>query len=290
MELRVLQYFLAVAREQSISGAAESLHLSQPTLSRQLKDMEEELGKQLMVRGSRRITLTDEGMLLRKRAEEILDLVKKTEAEISLADDTISGDVYIGAGETEGVRFLTRTARDLQAEYPGIHYHIASGDTTDVTEQLDKGLTDFGLMFGPVDQHRYESILLPVHDIYGVLMRCDSELAAQETISPEDLWDKPLLINRNTRNGDPLTGWLKKDLEELNIVATYSLLFNGSLMVKDGLGYAIGLDNIINTAESELIFRPFSPTLEAHMRFLWKRYQVFSKAAELFLKKLQENV
>lgn len=288
MELRVLQYFLAVAREQNVSRAAESLHLSQPTLSRQLRDMEEELGKQLFVRGSRQITLTDEGMILRKRAEEIIDLVKKTEKEIALSDNSISGDVYIGAGETEGVRFLTEAARLLQPDYPDIRYHIASGDTTDVTDDLDKGLIDFGLLFEPVDKSRYNYLRLPFQDTYGILMRRDSPLAARDFIVPSDLWDKPLIFNRNTSDGGLLISWLQKDMAELHIAATYSLLFNGSLMVRDGLGYAFALDRIINTAGSELCFRPLSPALPADMCIVWKKYQIFSKAAEKFLLKLQE--
>ena len=151
MELRVLQYFLAVTREQSISGAAESLHLSQPTLSRQLKELEEELGKQLMIRGNRRITLTEEGMILRKRAEEIMELVRKAEDEITLSDDLIAGDITVGAGETEGVRFLVKTAKELQKKYPLIHLHIVSGDRATVTEELDRCLIDFGLIFGKKD-------------------------------------------------------------------------------------------------------------------------------------------
>lgn len=288
MELRVLQYFLAVAREQNVSRAAESLHLSQPTLSRQLRDMEEELGKQLFIRGSRQITLTDEGMILRKRAEEIIDLVKKTEKEIALSDNSISGDVYIGAGETEGVRFLTEAARLLKPDYPDIRYHIASGDTTDVTDDLDKGLIDFGLLFEPVDKSRYNYLRLPFQDTYGILMRRDSPLAARDFIVPSDLWDKPLIFNRNTSDGGLLISWLQKDMAELHIAATYSLLFNGSLMVRDGLGYAFALDRIINTAGSELCFRPLSPALPADMCIVWKKYQIFSKAAEKFLLKLQE--
>ena len=151
MELRVLQYFLAVTREQSISGAAEALHLSQPTLSRQLKDMEEELGKQLFIRSNRKITLTEEGMLLRKRAEEITELVKKAKDEIALSDETIAGDISIGAGETDGVRFLAKGARELQSEYPLVRFHIVSGDKTTVLEELDKGLIDFALLFGEID-------------------------------------------------------------------------------------------------------------------------------------------
>lgn len=289
MELRVLQYFLAVTREQSISGAAEFLHLSQPTLSRQLKDMEEELGKQLLIRGNRKITLTEEGMILRKRAEEILDLVRKTESEITLSDDTIAGDVFIGAGETDAVRYIARAAKQMQREYPQVRYHISSGDYTDVTERLDKGLIDFGLVFGPVDIQKYDHLELPVKDTYGVLMRRDSPLAQKESIGPEDLWDKPLIINRNSKDGDELSTWLKKNISDLNIAATYSLLYNGSLMVEEGLGYALCLDGIIHTGEgSSLCFKPVTPKLSAGMNLVWKRYQIFTKAAGKFLSKLQD--
>ena len=165
MELRVLQYFLAVAREQNISAAAQSLHLTQPTLSRQLKELEEELGKQLMVRGSRKITLTEDGMLLRKRAEEILELVDRTEKEVMQSDEAISGDIYIGTGETDGVRQLARAATRLQKHYPAIRFHIASGDAADVCERLDKGLLDFGVLLGDIDKTKYHYIELPMKDI-----------------------------------------------------------------------------------------------------------------------------
>lgn len=289
MELRVLQYFLAVTREQSISGAAESLHLSQPTLSRQLKDMEEELGKQLMIRGNRKITLTEEGMILRKRAEEILDLVQKTEHEITISDDVISGDVYIGAGETDAVRLLAKTGKNVQMEYPDIHYHISSGDSTDVLESLDKGLIDFGMIFGPIDASKYEYLEFPVKDKYGILMRKDSPLAEKNVIRPEDLHDKPIMFNRNTRDGDLLTSWLGKNLSELNVAATYNLLFNASLMVDEGLGYAFALDKISNTdGNSNLRFVPCEPELSAGMSLLWKKYQVFPKAAKKFLEEFQK--
>ena len=211
MELRVLQYFLAIAREQSIVRAAESLHLSQPTLSIQIKAMEEELGKQLLIRGtkgSRKVTLTEEGMILRKRAEEILNLVHKTEREISLSDEVVMGDVYIGAGETDAVRLIARTARKLYRTYPGIHYHIASGNAAFVMEQLEKGLIDFGLVFGDVDQAKYNSMKLPLTEVWGVLMRKDSPLAGKAAISPEDLWDKPLILSRQENSSDGLASWI----------------------------------------------------------------------------------
>lgn len=284
MELRVLQYFLAVTREQSISGAAESLHLSQPTLSRQLKDMEEELGKQLLIRGNRKVTLTEEGMILRKRAEEIMELVKKTESEISLSDETIAGDITIGAGETDGIRLISRAAKTLQMEHPMIHFHIISGDAVTVLEQLDKGLIDFGLLVGSVDLSKYDYLKVPVKDTWGVLMRKDAPLAEKETITPKDLQDKPLIVSRQAKDGSELFEWLKKGTKTPNIVATYNLVYNGSLMVDEGIGYALCLDKIINTTgDSSLCFRPLDPPIEIGMHVIWKKYQVFTKAAEKFL-------
>lgn len=291
MELRVLQYFLAVAREQSISGAAESLFLSQPTLSRQLKELEEQLGKQLFIRGNRRISLTEEGMILRKRAEEIMELVKKAEDEISLSDDAIAGDITIGTGETDGVRFLAKATQSLQQKYPLIHLHIFSGDKSAIYEQLDRGLIDFGLVFEDVDTAKYEYIKVPYQDIWGVLMRKDSPLAEKSSITAEDLIDQPLIISRQAFRNQEFRDFFPCAQENLNIVATYNLLFNGSLMVDEGMGYAICFDKIINVSgNSNLCFKPLEPMLESRMNIIWKKYQVLTKATEKFIQKLQETI
>lgn len=294
MELRVLQYFLAIAREQSIIRAAESLHLSQPTLSTQIKNLEEELGKQLLIRGtkgSRKITLTEEGMILRKRAEEILDLVKKTENEVTVSNEIIVGDIYIGTGETDGIRLIAQAAKKLQDTCPGIRYHISSGNSVFVMEQLDKGLLDFGIVFGNVDLTKYNSFKMPVTDIWGVLMRKDSPLASKETIEPEELWNEPLILSQQEEQGGILTQWLHCPVSALHIVATYNLIFNASLLVEEGLGYAIGFDKIINTTgSSNLCFRPLAPKLENEMHIIWKKYQMFSKPAEKFIDTLRENL
>lgn len=293
MELRSLEYFLAVAREQNISAAAQSLHISQPALSTQLKKMEEELGKQLLIRGtkgSRRVVLTEEGMILRKRAEEILSLMKRTEEEISCSDETIVGDVFIGTGETDVMRLFAGTAKKLQKKYPDIRYHISSGNAEQVMEQLDKGLIDFGLLFSNVDSEKYEAIPVPVKDTWGVLMRRDSSLAEKESIIPEDLWDKPLIVSHQRGEDSYLGRWLKRETSELNIVATYNLVLNASILVDEGLGYALCFDKLINTEGSNLCFRPFSPVLEAHGFIIWKKYQVFSKAAGTFLSCLREMI
>lgn len=291
MELRVLEYFLTVAREQSITAAAEALHISQPALSTQLKAMETELGKQLLIRGvkgSRKIVLTEEGMILRKRAEEILSLVRRTENEITQSDQTIAGDVFIGTGETEIVRLFAMVAKKLQKKYPDIQYHISSGNAEHVLEYLDKGLIDFGLLFTEIDSQKYETIPVPGKDTWGVLMRRDSSLAQKETISPEDLWDKPLIISQQKGDHRYLERWLHREESELHIVATYNLLFNASLLVDEGLGYALCYDKLINTQGSNLCFRPFSPRLEAPGFIVWKKYQMFSKAANAFLQSLKE--
>lgn len=289
MELRVLQYFLAVTREQSISGAAESLHLSQPTLSRQLKDMEEELGKQLLIRGNRRITLTEEGMILRKRAEEIIELVQKAEHEIATSDEFIAGDITIGAGETDGVRFLAQTTKTLQEYYPDIHLHIISGDGESVEENLDRGLIDFGFLCREIDTAKYEYLKVPGGDSFGILMRRDSPLAEKEFITPEDMWDKPLIVSRQMIRNTEVGKVLKCNQESLNIVASYNLLFNGSIMVEEGIGYALCFDKIINVSgDSNLCFRPLLPQAETPLYVIWKKYQTFTKAAEKFLIKMQE--
>lgn len=288
MEVRVLRYFLAVAQEESISGAAEYLHLTQPTLSRQLMDLEDELGKKLFLRGSRRVTLTEDGLLLRKRASEIVELVDKTESEFREIGESVSGDIYIGAGETHAMRLISRTARDLQAAHPHIRYHLFSGNADDVTERLDKGLLDFGILIEPVNLKKYDYIRLPATDIWGVLMRRDSPLAQRASIRPEDLWDLPLLTSRQSMAKHELSNWLRRDFDELNVAATYNLLFNAALMVEEGMGYALTLDRLVETmAVDGLCFRPLEPRLEVGLDIVWKRYQVFSKAAEKFLEHLQ---
>lgn len=290
MELRILRSFLAVAREQSISGAAKSLHLSQPSLSRQIMDLEDELGIKLFERGNRKITLTEQGILLRKRAEQIVELVSKTEEELTLAEETVFGSIRIGAGETHTFQTLAQSIQGLTAQYPDIRFHLFSGNAEDVMERLDKGLVDFGVLIEPYDVSKYDYIPLPAVDVWGVLMRRDSPLAAFETIQAKDLWDKPLICSRQALEGGQLSSWLKADYGKLNIVSSYNLLFNASLLVEAGVGYALCLGNIVNTTgESNLCFRPFSPALESHVNLVWKKHQVFSKPSELFLDQIRRQ-
>ena len=287
MDIRVLQYFLAVAREESITKAAEALRMTQPPLSRQLKDLEEELGKQLLIRGSKKVTLTEDGMLLRKRAEELIDLMEKTKAELASSSENINGDIHIGCGETESISFLAQAA---QKKHPLIHYHIYSGDAEHVMEKLDKGLIDFGLLVGEADISKYDYLRLPQKDLWGVLMRKDSPLVGKETICAEDLWDKPLIVSHQASGNTEMFRWLKTDLSKLNIVATYDLIYNAAQFVKKGFGYVIGLDRLINTTgNSNLCFKPLFPALEAELCIVWKKYQVLSRASSVFLQQLQNE-
>ena len=291
MDIRVLQYFLAVAREESITRAAETLRMTQPPLSRHLKDLEDELGKKLLIRGSKKVTLTEDGMLLRKRAEEMINLMDKTKAELTSSDENISGEIYIGGGETDAVSLFAQTAGKLQKKYPQIHYHIYSGDAEIVMEKLDKGLIDFGLLVGPVDVSRYDYMRLPISDIWGVLMRKDAPLAEKDIICAEDLWDKPLILSHQAYSGSDISVWLGRDAHRLNVVMTYNLIYNAAHFVKTGFGYAITLDKLINTTgNSELRFRPLYPTLEAGLCIVWKKYQVFSRASKQFLNQLRAEL
>ena len=290
MEIRVLQYFLTIAREQSISGAAEFLHITQPTLSRQMKELEEELGKQLFIRGNRKITLTDDGMLLRKRAEEIIQLVDKTESEMRADDTEFSGDIYIGGGESEGMRIIARAINRAQTEHPLLKFHLFSGNAEDVTDRLDNGLLDFGVLVEPTNMTKYDFIKLPTKNVWGVLMRKDSPLADLESIAPKDLRGKPVIFSNQLLVKNELAGWLGGNERSLNIVTTYNLLYNASLLVEENSHYALCLDGIIHTGEgSDLCFRPLEPRLEVGLHFVWKKYQVFSQASDYFLGLVQEE-
>lgn len=292
MDIRVLRYFLAVAREENISNAAKILHVTQPTLSRQLMDLESELGVKLLLRssGNRSVTLTEEGMLLRKRAEEILDLVEKTESELVAPGESIHGDIYIGSGETHVISLISRVIKDIREEHPDIHFHFFSGNADNVTERLDNGLIDFGVLTEPSNISKYDSISLPETDVWGLLMRKDHPLAGKDYIEAGDLKNIPLISSSQQLTNNAFSKWLKDDYEKLNHVATYTLLYNASLLVKDNIGCALGLDKIISTSkDSGLCFRPLKPRLEARWRIVWKKYQIFSKASEIFLNKLQKE-
>ena len=286
MEIRLLRYFLAVAQEESISKAADLLHITQPTLSRQLMDLEKELNTKLLIRGKRnkKITLTEDGKLLKSRAQEIIELTNKTESEFLFGDKNISGDIFIGGGETDAIRRLS-------LEYPNIKYHFYSGNGEDVTEKLNKGLLDFGVFIEPIDKKEYGFIQLPQNDTWGILMRKDSDLAKKEYIEPEDLINIPLFSSRQYLVKNLISGWLGYDFEKLNIIGSYNLLYNASVMVEEGLGYALCIDKLINiSGDSKLCFKPLKPKLEAGILVAWPKNQPLSKIAKLFIQKLQEEI
>lgn len=290
MDLRVLRYFLAVVREESITAAAEALHLTQPTLSRQLMELEEELGTQLLIRGGRsqKIALTEKGMLLRRRAEELVELADKTKLEIGSDETEISGEIMIGGGESDGMRIIAKAAASLQETYPGIHYQLYSGNAEDVKERLDKGLLDFGVFIEPTDLQKYEYLRLSAVDTWGLLVRRDHPLAKKISFSPTDLEDLPLLVSRQQSVEQSFAHWYGEQ-PKLNIVGSYNLLFNAALMVGEGFGCALCLDALANTSlESSLRFLPAEPKVDAHLDLAWKKYQVFSKSAEVFLNRMKQ--
>lgn len=292
MEIRVLRYFLTIAREGSITSAAEQLHITQPTLSRQIKDLEDELGQKLFHRSSHSMKLTQEGFIFRRRAEEIVSLVDKTSAEFLSMDKPLAGDIYIGGGETLAVSLIADLISELRTEYPDIYYHLYSGNEADVTERLDRGLLDFGILVQPADLTKYDCIHLPAEDIWGVVMRKDSPLALKKNISRADLIDLPLIMSRQVlitkSRGNDLIDWFGEEFDRLNIVTTFNLMYNAALMVKAGVGYAISIDGIVNTdSESDLCFRPLTPKMTSGLDLIWKKYQAFSPAAEMFLERLR---
>lgn len=287
MEIRLLEYFLAVAREENITHAANSLHIAQPTLSLQLKALEQELGKPLFIRGKRKITLTKEGVVLRRRAEEILSLVKIAEQEVSSEDTDIRGTVSIGSGETEAMNLALKAANILQSDHPHVSFHLFNGDAQAITERLDQGILDFGILMEPVDHSKYAHISLPISDSWGVLMPEDSVLSSQEYIFPTDLYNVPLIVPSRSELQMQLSAWLQKDLSLLQISASYNLIHTASLSVRNNLGYALVLNKLIYTEQEQgLVFRPLIPSMEEKLCIAWKKYQTFSKAAELYKDKL----
>ena len=294
MEIRVLRYFLTIAREGSITSAAEQLHITQPTLSRQIKDLEDELGQKLFHRSSHSMKLTQEGFIFRQRAEEIVAMVDKTSAEFLSMDKPLAGDIYIGGGETLAVSLIADLIAELRKEYPDIRYHLYSGNEADVTERLDRGLLDFGILVQPADLTKYDCIHLPAEDIWGVVMRKDAPLAQKKKITRADLLDLPLIMSRQVlvtkSKGNDFIEWFGADFDKLNIVTTFNLMYNAALMVKAGVGYAVSIDGIVNTdSESELCFRPLTPKMTSGLDLIWKKYHAFSPAAEMFLERLQER-
>lgn len=292
MDIRVLRYFLTVAREESFSRAANALYLSQPTLSRQIREMEEELGVQLLVRTNRNVRLTQEGQRLRRRAQEIVDLMDKTQEEFASPEGEVTGEIAIGCGETQIMREVAKVAIPLQHEHPGIHFNLYSANADDVSEKLDQGLLDFGLMFEPFDMRKYDTLMLPFFDTVGFLMQDSHPLAKKKSICMEDVTGIPLIIPRQGHAISPSASVMNRDfdLSRLNIVCYYNLLFNAAVMVEQGMGIAFCLDHLAETTEhTGLTFRPVYPPMVNRLRLAWKKYQIFSPATELFLRRMKHR-
>ncbi|MBP3894173.1 MAG: LysR family transcriptional regulator [Atopobiaceae bacterium] len=291
MELRHLRYFLAVAREGNVTRAAASLHVTQPTLSRQLADLEQELGRELLVRESRGVALTDDGMLLRKRAEEIVALADRTEREMMADDSQIEGDVWVGGGETRTMRLVAQAMQSIAQSHPGIRLRLHSGNADDVIERVDKGLLDFGVIISRTPETRFESIELPAYERWGVLVRNDDPLAGREIVSLDDLSGRRLIVSNQPSDAHQPMSEVEQMLGALssNVVATYTLLYNASLLVEQGFGIALCLDGIIATGPgTPFAFVPteLQPAVRTHL--IWKRFQPQSRAAAQFLREVSK--
>lgn len=286
MEVRELRYFLAVAREENITRAAESLHIAQPSLSKQLMELESKLGKQLIVRGKRKITLTEEGVLLRKRAEEIIGLVEKTEQEISSDTENIIGDIYMG-GSTPAT--VLKTAAELRTKHPDIRFHFYSGDAVEVSERLDHGSIDFAVMLEPVDIVKYDFYSLPEYSEWGVLMKKSDRLAKSKGITREQLKGMPLIMHQRIGLQNDIAHWAQTDVEQLNIVATYNVVHGSPVpFVQEGLGYFLTTKDMVTPLpDADVCFVPLKPALSTQVALVWKKYAVFGKAAEAFASKLR---
>ena len=286
MELRVLKYFLAVARHENISRAAEELNLTQPTLSRQLAELEEELGAALFVRGKRKTQLTEAGMFLKMRAEEITALASKTLEQFAHADEMVEGDVYIGCGETEGMREIIRAVAPLHTSYPRIRLHLTSGNEEMVTDRLQKGLLDFGLLCCAAPPVEYAYRQLSHEDVWGLYLRRSNPLAAQRGIRAEELTQEPLIVSRQAMEAKEFDHWLGRRAEELNVVGTYNLVYNARFMAEQGFGSILSFSGLLSTDEDDgdgLVFRPLMPELRSRNYLIWKKGQVFSRAGRLVM-------
>ncbi len=288
MEIRVLQYFLEIAREGNMSRAAETLHVSQPTLSKQIKNLEMELGKKLFRRGSTSVSLTDEGMLLRKRAEDILEMVDKTMYEFSELDNITGGEIYIGCAESHLIKYLAQTIKKFKKNYPLFRYHLTSGNTEQVIERLDKGLIDFAVIVESPNLEKYNYIEIPGVDIWGLALRKDHPLAEKKEIAFDDLLGIELICSQQGMKFD-IARWCGEKIDQLNLSGTINLCYNGGVFVEEGLGCMLSFEHLINTGhDSNLCFRPLTPRLETKMYVIWKKYQVFTPIAELLLNEFKQ--
>lgn len=287
MEIRVLRYFLAVVREESITKAAEVLHITQPTLSRQLSQLEEEIGVRLFDRGTRKIALTNEGILLRRRAEEIIQLVDTTERELVEQDEQVEGKISIGCGEIAAVRLLAELIRTFREKYNRVSFDIFTAAADLVKEQMDKGLLDIGLLLEPVDMEKYDFIRLDMRENWVVLMRPDDPLAEKECVTAEDLLSLPLILPRRMNVQSELASWFGDQYEKVNAAFTSNLSTNSAVMVGAGLAYSLVIEGAALWDQSKITYRPLSPALTATCVLAWKRGQPFGLAATKFIEQIK---
>ena len=289
MDITELRYFLAVVKEKSISKASKALFISQPSLSVSMQNLEKEIGKKLFERGRKNIELTAAGYLLKEKAEEIINIFEKAQAELKTSDENIIGTITIGAGESHLMKIVAEAAKLVTKNHPNVKFKFLSGDSSIITEKLDNGLIDFGVLVLPTNLSKYESIKLKEHDIWGVIAKNTDALAKKEFITPNDIIEKPLILSNQTTEHNEISQWFEKDINSLNIVAIYDLIYNASILVKEGLGYLIGINNIVETStNSGLTFIPLEPEIKTTLAIVWRKYQKLSKANQLFLETLKE--
>ncbi len=282
MELRVLNYFLEVAREENITKAAQLLHITQHTLSRQIASLEEELGVELFIRSNHSINLTEEGLLLKRRAEEIITLSEKTKAELLSSSTELSGEISIGCGELKTVEFIAKVMAKLQKKYPLVTFTMISGNADEIKSRIESGLLDIGLLNKPVDTDKYESIDIPIKDIRGALLSVNSPLASKEYLTPKDLLEEKLLVPNRLVVQKSLAQWFGVSLDELKIVGTHNLLYNASVMVRNNVGIAIGVE--LDCEYKDVKFIPFYPYEEYGSVIAWKKTSQMSAVIKEFLK------
>lgn len=288
MEIRVLRYFLTVVREEGINRAAEVLHITQPTLSRQLSQLEEEVGVKLFHRGARKITLTNEGILLRRRAEEILSLVDRTERELMEQEELVDGRIVIGCGELAAVQVLPEIIEAFHEKYPLVTYDIFTGNADLVKEQMEKGLIDIGVLLEPINIEKFDFIRLAGKERWVVLMRPDAPLADKEAVSARDLENLPIILPRRTNVQNELTNWLGDSFQTMQVLFTSNLSTNSAIMVQKGLAYSIVIEGSVPFWDKEKIaYRPLCPELTANSVLAWKKQQPFSLAANKFIEHIK---
>lgn len=289
MEIRTLRYFLAVAREENMTKAAETLHVTQPTLSKALKALEDELGKKLFTRHSFSIRLTEEGVLLRNRAEDLVSMADRIEKEFVSLNDITGGDLYFGLAESYRISRLAREIHDFKQVYPGLRYHVTSGDTEQVAEKLDKGLLDFVVLAERPDVQKYESVVFPEEDVWGLVIPDDDPLAKKKAIRADDLIGLPLFCSAQSWEND-IPRWAGEKMSALHLEGSFRLAYNASIFAKEHLGYLLTFDRLVDTSDgSGLVFRPLTPLLQTKLYLVWKKYQSFSPIAERFLKQVQDS-